>query len=375
MDHRARFALADLCIAASALFGYVIVVFRDSLVPAHYSFDAGTIQRLGRSGLEVFGDASYGRVATIYRTLGVIDDRLFVGLVQYTAFLLTVGLVYLRYRDRSRPPSLVVGPVGALALIFGAVYMGTFSKDVFVLPVVLVALTVRATVPGRLLAASAMIVYGAMFREYWFLVAALYFVFGLESFIRANWRRKLVVTAISVVVVSVVFGIYYGVAPDSLRATANAGRLDLGHAESAITSYVGGPEPFAGAVNNLLAFLFLLIPLPLILKGSIHYLLVGPLLAALWCRALVLQGATSAPRVTDGAGREPDQVRHSMAVLFAFVVVQSLFEPDYGSAVRHLTPLLPLALVLLLQTRRVESPPRPRSHLLTRKGVAVNAQR
>lgn len=62
-------------------------------------------------------------------------------------------------------------------------------------------------------------------------------------------------------------------------------------------------------------------------------------------------------------GADRDARRLGLSFLLALLTVQALFEPDYGSYLRHLTPVLPLLLCILARTKMPprEMPPRPRA--------------
>ena len=110
-----------------------------------------------------------------------------------------------------------------------------------------------------------------------------------------------------------------------------------------------------------------LLPWPLVLGGSVTYLVMAGVLVVLWglvavsIRRLQRERAARSGRRDDTgrylsaplAERSPRPER-AVALLLALVVVQAIFEPDYGSYVKHLSPVLPLFLTLL-PLRRKES--------------------
>jgi 4-amino-4-deoxy-L-arabinose transferase-like glycosyltransferase len=74
----------------------------------------------------------------------------------------------------------------------------------------------------------------------------------------------------------------------------------------------------------------------LLLRGSSYYAVVAVLIAAVWIAAIAC--ALRRSRRAEG-----DRVAMRCVLLaLAFVTVQGVFEPDYGSALRHLSPLIPL---------------------------------
>ncbi len=86
----------------------------------------------------------------------------------------------------------------------------------------------------------------------------------------------------------------------------------------------------------LLAF-----PLPLLLSGDAVQLLAGGFMAVCWAllafRSRLIVGGR-------GAGLLP------LAFLLSFLMVQTAFEPDFGSYIRHITPQLAIFLALFKAT-------------------------
>jgi hypothetical protein len=88
------------------------------------------------------------------------------------------------------------------------------------------------------------------------------------------------------------------------------------------------------------------------MKGS-QYVLYAVGIFAVWMTLLVT--------TVRGWKRLSQKDRHGvhlgLSVLWAMLTVQAIFEPDYGSYLRHLTPMLPLILgVSLIASRSGDEP-------------------
>ena len=110
---------------------------------------------------------------------------------------------------------------------------------------------------------------------------------------------------------------------------------------SLIGRFLEGPEPIAGVVNVLFATVMLMFPLMLAIKLSPYYLLIFLVIASFWGGYFY-----SVRRWLCNEYRRA-LIARAVCLIAAFASVQGLFEPDYGSALRHLTPLIPMFFIIL----------------------------
>jgi len=134
-----------------------------------------------------------------------------------------------------------------------------------------------------------------------------------------------------------------GAYPDHYRSFVNEARIGSADAQSAIQPFLKAPEPASGFVNVALTVLTLVIPVPLATNGALYYVALAALIAFLW----IVVGRSLKHYRSLPQRAVPPAVSRSVALLVAYLAVQALFEPDYGSALRHLTPLLPCLIVVL----------------------------
>jgi len=331
--------LKQLVVGLLLVAGACFVLLGSPGVPQRFGYDSRKIANIAGGYQGYDSDKSFRTVGTVYRELGLADRPLLAGLLGYLLFVVVL-VVALHGRLVHAGPAELALVVGAVVL--AAVYVGTYSKDVFVLPVALVALWRRAGWWPEVALVAAMAVYAHEFRDYWYLVIGGYVGFRVVMARRFSVGRMIGAGLVALVVLAIVFQNYLGVELDFYRTKVNDARLGDVDTRTLIEPFVDVDGPVGSFVNSAIVLASFAVPLPLILKLSAYYLVVAAFLLVLWgrlARAVQLSGAT--------AGTDPRWAR-LLALVLGLTVVQSVFEPDYGSYVRHLTPLLPVMLAVIL---------------------------
>lgn len=337
---RGEIRFAPLLVVWVTLLGYAIVVFREGLLPERFSYDAARIAAIARR--EGAGDPSYAIVGNIYRVLGLAYHETVAGIIQYT---LAAGLILVVFwRARSGRITIPQASVPMLALLLSAVYLGHYSKDAFVLPIAFAICFTSGSLTGTVIVLAVMAAYAATFRMYWWLVLVTFIAVVFIYRKRMTALSWIIGFAVAAVAVALGITVVLGVPADAFRLMTNEARLGTSDASTMITPYVNLPEPAGGIVNSLTTGFLLMLPLPLLRLGGIYYLLIMIAVSMLWL-TLLTSVRKSSP-IADF------RVRRMLALLMAFLAVQSTFEPDYGSALRHLTPLLGVLVAVISECSR-----------------------
>jgi hypothetical protein len=315
------------------------VLIGSPFVPARFLYDSKKIATIAGGYRGYDSDKSFHTVGTIYRELGLADQPMWAAMLGYLLFV-TVLLVSLRGRIENA--GLLALALVAGTTVLAVVYVGTYSKDVFVLPIALIALWKRRGLWPELALIAAMAYYAHEFRDYWYLVIGGYLGFRVVMARRFSVRRMIGAALAALVVLSVVFQNYLGVELDFYRTKVNEVRIGDVDTRTLIEPFFDLEGPVGSFLNSAIVLLTFAVPLPLIARLSPYYLLVAAFLLVLWymfARAVHLSATES---------RTDPRWARLVALVLGFTVVQSVFEPDYGSYVRHLTPLLPLMLAVIL---------------------------
>lgn len=312
----------------------------------------------------------FRNTAFVYRMLGLAD----LPDVAAMAAIAVFGVAVLAAVRWSELPHLT--PVGLSAItvcyLLALIYLAQYSKEFVSLALVaLVLLLPRGRMPEVVLV-GAMVGYAIAIRPYWGIVVVLYVV-GRILLPRV---RGLIPVLIFVVVtygcLQVVFNKFLGEALSFSRVAVNSLRADINISVGSLIVDFLPDQVGLQWLNAFLVFLSLLFPWPLILGGSPTYVVMAVVLGFLWGlvawsilqiqreRAAVRRGphaqwASRAPRggvLRAFLSERTPRPERAVALLLALVIVQAIFEPDYGSYVKHMVPALPLVLALLPLTAR-----------------------
>jgi hypothetical protein len=332
------------------------ITVRDVL-PARFSYDGELVLRVAQGQNPYQVDRSYANTAAAYRLLGLQNSEELTALFG-CAILLTALIIAttLGTRGSFKLRHLYVG---LTFIVLGGVFLTWYNKDVFTLGVVIVTLLVLKFSPGRWwLIVATMAVYAAVFRSYWFLIAALTAGLVVLAHRRRDSPRRYLVrlfglAQVFLILFCVAAPLVIGRSANTFRSDLNANREGAIDAVTIISSFVGGDSPVISYINAVLTQISLVIPWPLLMRGS-QYVIYAVVIVALWMTLLVT--------VVRGWKKLSQKDRHrvhiGVSVLWATLTVQAIFEPDYGSYLRHLTPMLPLILaVTLIASRSGDEPP------------------
>ncbi|WP_163167314.1 hypothetical protein [Arthrobacter sp. Alg241-R88] len=342
---RTRSAQMHLLLILAVGFSVVYILAGHPFLPPKYSYDEEKIAALAREEPGIPTDKSFQIVADIYRVTGLADLPLLAGIIGFVAFC-AILLFAMRARTAARLSLVTVGIVAAV-IFLGAVYLGHYAKEFFILPIcALVTMRTRRW-PWDVVILIFIILYAVFFRSYWFIVGGFYVMFRLLLLKYSPLKSMIIGSIAGLAFLSAVFVFYMGLDLDHYRMVVNDSRVDNVDAQSAIQPLTSMGGFVGGFINALAVLASFVVPIPLVAKGQFFYLLIVVFLMALWVRLFTALQKSWKTSVRGGA--EDPWVQRCVALLFAFTVVQSIFEPDYGSYIRHLSPLLPLMLSIVLQ--------------------------
>lgn len=345
-----RRSVVALVVVLVGLAGAIVIgLARDSLLPAKFSYDARFIQSLARAGRLDSVDRSFSSTAGLYRLLGLEDAPVAVGLITLAVVAVVTGIALTRRPDGRVP--LLAGVLAAPTLVLGAVYLGTYSKDAPVLAVSAGLLLLRRSWRSELGILTVIAAYGWVFRSYWFLVLAVFVVLQVLHRLWPRWWVWILgaFAAIALIAGGIVLALH--LPPDYFRSAVNGGRIGNADAQTMLRPLFDRPQPLAGLVSVMVTFLSLFVPVPLLQLGGPYYLAVFALVTFIWGCFWWAVVRTSRRR-----SGNPSWYR-SVGFVVAFVTVQAFFEPDYGSALRHLTPLLPVIVFIVAHSFRERDAP------------------
>ncbi|MDB4427361.1 hypothetical protein N9161_03950 [Porticoccaceae bacterium] len=331
-----RVSLGVILVASACfsllLFGFSLNKFQ-ILAPVFFG-DHNVILDFAKTTTE-WAREGYPNTGFLYQKLGLADS---VDSVVIFSFIVCLGVfTYM----------LIIAPVVdftalvilLLFLSFSSVFLQQYSKDFFVLFIVMsMVMFGLKTKLGLVIFVATGLLYAYYFRNYWFLVFANYFGFVISFHllkIPATRFKVLLVSCLFILVLSIAFEIVLDVGLSHYRRIINISRVGDVNATSIILPFIPVGNFFLEWINGLITLIMMLFPIKLLALGGLQH--VASFIAISFISLNFFRDMEDA--MSDHGGK------HAVFFVVSFVLVQMTFEPDYSSFLRHLTPLLPLVLV------------------------------
>lgn len=329
--------------ASVAAFLLVLSIFKQELMPAKFFYDALTIDSMIGSVPFFVPGASYASTAYFYSLLGV--DVTTQWFIVVSSFLVVMTMAACLNRLGRSTIDLADAVIVVFLSFLAITYVPFLSKEfIAFLPTIAFFLALRFGVRSAIASWFVLVVlYGLVFRTYWVLFAIqfllLYFIFSKTRSIKV----LLIATLASLFCITMILSYGLGIDVDSLRNDVNERRLDQGveDAKTMIQPWLGQGSPVNTYFNLVITLVTLIIPVPLALMFTIYHGFVFIMLS--WIARVVGKRAKSYT-ATRSAGRDV-LYEFSLVAVVAFVSIQCIFEPDYGSYLRHLSPFYPFIII------------------------------
>ena len=296
-------------------------------------------------------DDPFRNIALVYRTLGLADAPDAAAMLAIAVFGVAV-FAAVRWGEMSR-----LSPVGLAAITvsyaLALVYLAQYSKEFASLILVAVVLLLPRGLLPEIVLVAAMVGYAITIRPYWGIVVALYLVGRLLLPRVRGLLPVLLGVLITYVGLQLAFNTFLGEALSFSRTAVNELRAEINQPVGSLIVDFLPDQVGLQWLNAFLVFLSLVAPWPLLLGGSSTYLGMALVLGGFWglvgwsiVRLQRERAGQPSGRTAPLRERSPRPER-AVALMLALVVVQAIFEPDYGSYVKHIVPMLPLFLALL----------------------------
>jgi hypothetical protein len=322
--------------------GLVLVLARDALIPENFDNDSRKIVSVATGTFGDLNDKSFSSVAAAYRWLGLIGHPTLTAVLSY--LLACAAIAAVLWRLQLRRLSLIEGGYVAVALVLSGVYLGTYTKDVFVLPIALFVALMPRRWWSELIIVASMGAYAYFFRSYWVIVLVAYVVVRVVlALIQLRARYLLIFGALGTALIGVGMFVALHMSADHYREQTLSQTRSVVH--TTISPLVQMPEPVGGLINVVAAYGLLLAPVLLPFTASAVFAVVT--IGIAFIRLLPFLYVSSVRSWPEDSSRPGTLLRRGIALSLGMLVAQALFEPDYGSAIRHFTPLLAISLAMI----------------------------
>ncbi|RZF30216.1 hypothetical protein EVC45_08500 [Paraburkholderia sp. UYCP14C] len=321
---------------------YVVSAAHESTLPARFLLDEAEILDRMKSvtSFKAFGD-SFDNLAWIFNFFGL--QTFTISLAGFLASIFGMFFAIWRSKVSSLKPAEFC--LVAFWLVNQTIYIGVPSKELVISVLVLLLLFFSSSRAIFALFVVLAALVAVFFRSYWgiTLIATVCLYLAPSAF-----RRPLSLLFFALLVfvaVAFAFQMAMGESLDFARQSANEWR-DAKEVASIIVPFIPGSGIAVGVANAAITLATFMLPLRLILSGYALQMLGG---IGLFCTfSMVFLRYRPLASLFPAVGGFD---KLCLCFLVSFVVTQAIFEPDYGSFLRHLSPVSPLIMFLALRLR------------------------
>lgn len=313
-----------------------LIFFSRSIFPEKYFFDNQMIRAILNGYI---ADSSYTNVAKVYKLFGMTatTSPIIESLVAALVFVITMLSLFLKKASwlRNKTNFLFLSMWG----VFYAAYLSQMAKDqiaflIVIFPAFILIKDEKVRFWTFLLCA---LIYAAFFRPYWLLIIIM--TFSLRFFPKTHSKfvnvfRITFVLVLELIVILVVYRLLHGSSILDIRYSINAGRIDTGNSQSMIPSLFKNTNLFYELANIGYTAIIMILPVHLSALSQIMYYA--------WLYLILFLLKEPFKQLLDG------RTECSIYLLFllSYIVVQTLFEPDLGSCLRHQIIFFPVIFYL-----------------------------
>lgn len=326
-----------LLLALSVLVVVAVAFAKEYIFPLKYFGDANTVEDLINNPSKDTGDKSFMNTALVFRFLK-LDRYVLTPFVTLVLYFWGVKAVFKRYKINNL--SFINYTIITVYSAIGMVYLATYSKDLFLYSFVIlpfIFLEKKKIILWTIL----VLIYAYFFRMYWLLVISSFWVIKLY-FIKSIPRLIIAIVGFFFTI-ALLFELVLGISLSSFRDAANMIRTE-DEAQTMIQTYITGEAFVTEGFNAIVTLFFLIIPIPLFLFLKPFYVLMFFLIAFIFYYFFKFLRKNI----------EDISYQNVYSLIISMLLVQSLFEPDFGSFLRHLSPFYPLLFIFLTKKQNLE---------------------
>ncbi len=339
--------LSFLIWATIALLFPLLAIFKENVIPHYFFYDASTIDHFMHLNTPLTKGDSYASTAAFYNFFNISRDSVLFPII--ASMIIIYYFFQVLKKSTVEKISILEFGMFFYYVLLCLIYMTLLSKDFIVmLGIIPFMFFSKRKVLGLFIWSALALFYGVYFRAYWFLILGLFWtLYFLIFFIRRPIYLFLLVLFF-LFILAVVFQVGMGIDVDNFRTIVNDVRLDTNetNANSMITNVIPGGGLFISWLNVCLTWVFMMVPVPLILALSPYYLVISVLMILLYAKFWKAIGIAL-------RNQSDPTMKGVICLLLSFTAIQSIFEPDYGSYVRHLGPFYPLFFYVIFASRRL----------------------
>ena len=335
------------CCLAVSLF---LQIFKFKIFPEKYFFDAETVQSYMRMSIEFNPGSSYYNVALFIKWMNhflPMDSQLAGGLVFWSLMIIPCGWIVSRYIKATWEHYLLVSAYAVMLPVFVWNTHKEALQFVFFLLIAAISYSIKnrsVVVDGMIL--SLLFLWGAIFRSYYIITAAgtaFFMILGQLPWggMPRNHKKKIILkilcASLILLLVMAAFAPQMVTKLFSGRININLYRVDDSNANTILLDLFDNPKEQLSIylANYVLAAGRMMLPVELLFQG-VQYIPFA-IFQLFWT---ILLDVAIKSFFKGSPWGEPE--KRFLYLMCSWYFVSFLFEPDFGSFVRHQVAAFPM---------------------------------
>lgn len=315
----------------------IVKIFVYGLLPRKYRYDSGKIFNImNGSGLT---DKSYSFTANFYNN---IDFLKLTNIYEWSFFIGIIGffiiLIIIKNKQYNKMQKIYIISTVFLLNIYTFVLSKEFIQTLFFLLIQLIIISGTKRNKKNVLILIIFLFEAILFRVYYLIIGSIFFLLAANDFIKKknkNGKSFVYVAIVSVLLLTVEAFVLSKISSENYealieaRSGANIGRIGDIDAASIINNILPNSNIFYFFINTIINSIRLLIPIELVTKGFFYIPFI------LYQIYITTQLVKYLKNAKDGTLVDDERTGTMLIVVISFLVVSAVFEPDFGSFIKH----------------------------------------
>jgi hypothetical protein len=332
--------------------GLAILIVAGEFLPPKYGNDSATI-RAYMEARDLWEGLTFDGWVNTARVWSLVFYVLPEALVMPACYCVLVGLV-MRLLDVYEVRSIAYQLLAGAWVVCIAFFVSGVSKEMIAVPVALF-FCLAGSRASRLAATVLLLLYAAFFRNYWAICYYYFLVLLLAMKLHVANRSRLaaVVLLLGFIAPFVATDAFNLGALTDARSEVNVDHVDNPDRRSAFDNAFENTGFATDVANAAVAWWYMNVPVALLREGVPHYLFFFLFqLCSVWFFAA---GCARFLQDAKTLGRADSSHVRCAAFVIAFSLTQALFEPDFGSFLRHeMVVMVPMLILVFYRAHATQ---------------------
>ncbi len=326
------------------IIGVLEVFIFQKILPPKYYYDANTIKKFVALTTQIIPFNSYNNIAFFYKVSGFNQNSNLLNAGFYT---FTIGYIFTLIAINLS--KIYINKIFLFTIFMWitllSLYLGQFSKEVSVVVLSTILLFFAKNKEKSFLFVALVLIslYAYYFRIYWFIILYLIFIFYISEKLKGVAKYLFILGALFIPFIISNYILQFPLT--GARTSVNFGRINSLDAQTIILNPLPNNIWLLDFLNSLIIFISFIIPITILMKLKFKYIIST---LFIWINFYILLKSIQLFKTYKFLIPKQTlrRLKFSIYFIIAFTMTQSIFEPDYGSFLKHQVGISPIYVFL-----------------------------